>query len=170
MKIDIITKAIAELCRKHSIQIGSAESCTGGRIAHEITKLSGSSAYFKGSIVSYQEEIKTAILNIPQDIIEKYTPESKEVVSLMSINVKELLNLDYSVATSGRVGPKTYIRPADGVDCCFVYVSVSGPNGTRTKLHTFNGVDRIKHIKQATKIALELLYSTLLDDLVLLTL
>lgn len=85
--------------------IATAESCTGGNIAHKITSIAGSSAYFKGSVVAYSNEIKTRILGVDEDLISTYGAVSREVVEAMAIGAKKLMKTDYAIATSGIAGP-----------------------------------------------------------------
>lgn len=159
------TKPIAELCLKHNITIGAAESCSGGNIAHKITKLAGSSTYFKGSIVSYASETKINVLNVDKELINKYSAESENVARQMAKNVKELLNVDYTVATSGNLGPNLHIRTSDGYEGNFVFISVSGPKFTYTVLHDLPHVKRTEQISIVTKLALELLHNTIIETL-----
>lgn len=161
-----ISKEIAKLCLENNLTIGCAESCTGGRIAHDITKIPGSSAYFKGSIVSYQEIIKVNVLNVPQELIDKHTAESADVVTKMAENVKQLLDVDYAVATSGHIGPKKYKRRIDGKICNYVYVCVTGPNCSFTTLFEL-GINRNRkqHIKSAADFAMRTLCNLIYDDL-----
>lgn len=82
-----------------------AESCTGGRISELITSVAGCSAYYKGSVTSYANSVKTGVLGVPAGTIEKYGAVSRECVSAMASGVIKLLDTDYSVATSGIAGP-----------------------------------------------------------------
>lgn len=102
--MDII-KQLHDLCIAENISISVAESCTSGLIASKITSISGSSAYFKGGIIAYQNEIKVNLLNVSQRLIEENTEVSSEVVEQMAINVQGKFYSDFSVATSGYAGP-----------------------------------------------------------------
>lgn len=83
----------------------TAESCTGGYIAHKITSVPGSSAYFKGSVIAYSNQIKEKILSVDPELINSVGAVSKEVVEMMAQQAKELFNTDYSLAVSGIAGP-----------------------------------------------------------------
>lgn len=85
--------------------LSAAESCTGGRISELITSVAGCSAYYKGSVTSYANSVKTGVLGVPSEVIEKYGAVSRECVSAMASGVLRLLDTDYSVATSGIAGP-----------------------------------------------------------------
>ncbi|MDR2980360.1 MAG: competence/damage-inducible protein A [Bacteroidales bacterium] len=96
---------IGKKLRKIKKTLTLAESCTGGYIAHRITSVPGSSHYFKGSIVSYSNEIKRRILNVREVNLKKYGAVSEPVVSDMAINSMDLFDTDFSIAVSGIAGP-----------------------------------------------------------------
>jgi len=115
--------------RKESL--GFAESCTGGLLSSTITAISGSSQVFKGSIISYSNELKQSLLNIPENLIKKYGAVSEEVAQNMAINAKEELNSDWSIAISGIAGPSggNEDKPVG-----LVYISIAGPNDHLTNI------------------------------------
>jgi len=84
--------------------IGTAESCTGGLIAHLITSISGSSTYFKGSVVSYANEIKKKVLNVEENILQTYGAVSEQTVLQMLKGLLLTMNTDYGLAVSGIMG------------------------------------------------------------------
>ncbi len=90
---------------KNKQTIATAESCTGGNIAHQITLIPGSSAWYKGSIISYACEVKENILKVPHQQIETYGVVSTQVAESMANGVRTLLNVDYAIATTGIAGP-----------------------------------------------------------------
>lgn len=102
---DEIEQVIGNMLRKNHHTISTAESCTGGYLAHIITSIAGSSDYFKGSVISYANEVKNEQLNITNATIEKYGAVSEEVVKLMAENVRKILKTDVALATSGVAGP-----------------------------------------------------------------
>ena len=130
------------LKRKESL--GFAESCTGGLLSSTITKVSGSSQVFKGSIISYSNELKQSLLNIPEDRIKKYGAVSEEIAQDMTINAREKLNSDWSIAISGIAGPSggSKEKPVG-----IVYISIAGPN---------NHITNIKKIFSSTKNRIEI--------------
>jgi len=95
---DTLEKIIGNLLREKNKTICTAESCTGGFIAHKITSVPGSSDYFKGSVVAYANEIKENILNISPQLIQKHGAVSEEVVRQMGENARKVFNTDYSIA------------------------------------------------------------------------
>ena len=112
---------------------------TGGLLSSTITKVSGSSQVFQGSIISYSNELKQSLLNIPEHLIKKYGAVSEEVAQNMAINAKEKLNADWSIAISGIAGPNggTKEKPVG-----LVYISIAGPNDHITNLKKIFGSTR----------------------------
>jgi nicotinamide-nucleotide amidase len=96
---------VGDLLTKNKQTLSTAESCTGGGIAARITSVSGSSAYFKGSVIAYSNKIKENHLGVPSEILEKYGAVSKQVTENMAQNILKLYNTDYSIAVSGVAGP-----------------------------------------------------------------
>lgn len=100
-----IQEAIGKLLREKNESVGTAESCTGGYIAHLITSIAGSSDYFKGSVVSYSNEVKENVLHVNGETLSTVGAVSKETVQQMVQGALILLNTDYVIATSGIMGP-----------------------------------------------------------------
>lgn len=96
---------IGKILRAKKQTIGTAESCTGGLIAHKLTSVSGSSDYYKGSIISYSNEIKMSELKVKKETLEKYGAVSEQTVREMAKGALEKLETDYMVVTSGIAGP-----------------------------------------------------------------
>ncbi|MCT4601736.1 MAG: competence/damage-inducible protein A [Marinifilum sp.] len=100
-----IEEIVAKLLLEKGKTMATAESCTGGYIAHLITSHAGSSAYFKGSVISYANEIKENLLGVNPKDLEELGAVSQEVVEQMAIGARKAINTDYAVATSGIAGP-----------------------------------------------------------------
>ncbi len=96
---------IGNLLKASGKTMGTAESCTGGYIAHLITSIAGSSAYYKGSIVSYANEVKQNLLNVEEQTLHSVGAVSEATVKQMVAGALKTLNVDYAVATSGIMGP-----------------------------------------------------------------
>jgi len=96
---------IGKILKAKGKTMGTAESCTGGYIASLITSIAGSSAYYKGSVVSYANEVKENILGVKQETLRSTGAVSKETVTEMVKGAIEELNVDYALATSGIMGP-----------------------------------------------------------------
>ena len=85
--------------------VGTAESCTGGRIAEALISIPGASKYFKGGVVSYVDEIKERLLNVDAQVLEEQTAVCEEVARQMVIGACKTLNTDYAIAATGFAGP-----------------------------------------------------------------
>ena len=148
-----IAEAVFKLLKTKGKTVASAESCTGGTIAKMITSIPGSSAVFKGTVVSYATEVKENVLNVSHLDVEKYTVVSKQVVEQMAVGVRNLLKTDYAVATTGIAGPDggTELTPVGTV-----WIAVATPDGVVSKINNF-GKDRGNNIERASITALEML-------------
>jgi len=111
---------LGEKLRKQNLTVATAESCTGGYIAHRITAVPGASDYFEGSIVSYDNRIKEELLDVDKKTIERYGVVSCEVVEQMAVNVARKLKTGCSIAVSGIMGPEggTKEKPVGTVWIC----------------------------------------------------
>jgi nicotinamide-nucleotide amidase len=98
-------EVIGDLLKERNMTLATAESCTGGYIAHLITSISGSSAYFKGSVVAYANEVKVGQLGVYPDTLATAGAVSKETVEQMALGAVMRLGSDFALATSGILGP-----------------------------------------------------------------
>ena len=101
----ILSKEISQFIWEKGKTLGTAESCTGGRIAEAIILMPGASNYFKGSIVSYTNEIKEKILGVSHDVIEEKTAVCEEVAIEMVKGAIKALDVDYAISATGFAGP-----------------------------------------------------------------
>ena len=118
--------------------IATAESCTGGRLAAALNAQSGSSAYYMGSVVAYDNRIKEQVLGVKHSTLEKYGAVSERTVREMAEGVRALMNTDYAIATSGIAGP-TGGTPDKPVGT--VWIAWATPDGTTAECYHF-GVAR----------------------------
>lgn len=111
--------------------LSTAESCTGGYLAHRLTAVPGSSGYYKGSVIAYSNEIKIKVLSVPPAVLEKEGAVSEAVVRAMAQNVKRLMDTDYAIATSGIAGPGggTPQKPVGTV-----WMAIATPGGCLSQL------------------------------------
>lgn len=151
---------IGKLLKEHHLTLSAAESCTGGEIAHLITSVSGSSAYFLGSVTSYAISVKESVLGVPAQIIEKYGVVSSEVVAAMAEGVRKLTGSDYSVATTGLAGPGGDEFNPVGT----VWIGVATPHGTKTVKYCYKN-DRKRNIERFAASALDFLRQQILSEL-----
>jgi nicotinamide-nucleotide amidase len=100
-----LAEVIGDILRNKKLTLATAESCTGGNLAHLITSVSGSSDYYKGSIISYSNEVKINLLDVSPKVLETQGAVSEPVVIQMAKAVAQKLNTDCSIATSGIAGP-----------------------------------------------------------------
>lgn len=144
---------VGELLRKTVKTMAVAESCTGGNIARMITSVPGSSDYFKGGVIAYDNEVKINLLGVDRMIIEKHGAVSKPVVIQMAEAIKNRLNSDYAVATSGIAGPAggTGEKPVGTV-----WIAVSGKEKTIATAFSFGNL-RETNIIRASVAALNML-------------
>ena len=101
----LIEQLLGNLLIASGKTVSTAESCTGGNIAHVFTSLSGSSSFFKGSVVAYANEVKENVLQVDSVDIETFGAVSQQVVEQMAVGVRKLLKTDVAIATSGIAGP-----------------------------------------------------------------
>lgn len=148
-----VEEMIGNLLADKGMTLSTAESCTGGFIAHKITSIPGSSQYFKGSVVAYSNEVKVNVLNVLPGDIDLYGAVSKQVVEQMAVNVRKLLKTDVAIATSGIAGPDggTAEKPVG-----LVWISVSSPNGIVSREFKFGNV-RLQNIERTAQTAMLML-------------
>ena len=107
--------------------IGTIESCTGGFIASKLTEIPGSSAYFKGSLLTYAYETKVSLVKIDQNLLNKVGAVSKEVCEMMAKNAQNILEVDYCISSTGIAGPGggTNEKPVG-----LVFIGLAKPDGS----------------------------------------
>ena len=143
---------IGKILKERGETVSCAESCTGGEIAHLFTSVSGSSAYFLGSVTSYAVSVKEKVLGVPASVIEEHGVVSSEVAAAMANGVRLLTGSTYSVATTGLAGPAGDKFNPVGT----VWIGVSGPRGTRTVKYCYKN-DRARNIERFAASALNFL-------------
>ena len=150
---DTLEGSIGKTLAEKKLKIGTAESCTGGNVAARITSVSGSSAYFEGTIVSYSNEIKRKLLNVSESNLEQFGAVSEEVVREMITGAINQLDVDIAIAVSGVAGPTggTEAKPVGTV-----YIGVGTINHQEIKKFQFTS-DREKNIEITTVVALVML-------------
>lgn len=139
--------------------VASAESCTGGNIAHEITRIAGSSSYFKGSVVSYANEVKINVLNVSSTDIDVHGVVSEPVVQQMVSGVCKVMNTDCAISTSGIAGPGG-AEPGKPVGT--VWIAAKAADKVVSQCFHFPG-DRERVINRATNEGIKLLLKLLND-------
>ena len=153
--------SIHELLLEAQVSLSTAESCTGGNIAHTLTSNAGSSAYFMGSVVSYANHVKQEVLGVKEETLLSRGAVSQEVALQMSQGVKQLMRTDYAIATTGIAGPGGG-SPEKPVGT--VWISIAGPQVHTAQKFIFAGT-RLEIIQQSTQSGLKLLEKELKKDL-----
>lgn len=139
--------------------MATAESCTGGYIAHLITGIPGSSSVFKGSMVAYHNELKTNLLKVDERTIEKHGAVSRQVVESMASHARQIMHTDYALATSGIAGPDggSSEKPVGTV-----WIALADKNSVQAERFQL-GDHRGRNIRRASLIALNMLRIKLLN-------
>ena len=132
-------------------KVTAAESCTGGGVAHAITAVAGSSAWFDCGFVTYANSAKHALLSVPQEVLANQGAVSESVVRYMVEGAARVANADYAVAISGIAGPG---GGSDDKPVGTVWFAWRSPAGVSTKKHQLAG-DRTAVREQAIKISLQ---------------
>jgi nicotinamide-nucleotide amidase len=148
-----IQQVVAKTLKEKKQTLGTAESCTGGYIAHLITQNAGASLFFKGTIVAYDNEVKKSILKVSDDTLRFEGAVSETTAREMAKGVLENLNTDYALATTGIMGPDggTEEKPVGTV-----WIAVG--NASRIETQKFNfRFDRLRNIEQTSHTALNML-------------
>ena len=158
---DRLEKCIGRMLAENGKTVSAAESCTGGLISSLFTSIPGSSEYYLGSVTSYANSVKTGVLGVPAEIIEKYGAVSEECVREMAEGVRRITGSDFSVATSGIAGPG---GGSDTKPVGLVCIGVSSQMGTETFRMVFKG-DRKRNIDRFTANALNLLRKKIQNEL-----
>lgn len=145
--------ALGRMLMAEGRTMATAESCTGGSIAQFITSNPGSSAYFKGGVVAYSNEIKSNLLGVPSEFIKTVGAVSQEVAEAMALGAQKVLGVDYTVATTGIAGPD---GGTDEKPVGTVWIAVAGPSGVSSKKYIFKH-NRERNIIRTTHTALNML-------------
>jgi nicotinamide-nucleotide amidase len=156
-----LERSLGELLRERDLTLASAESCTGGNIARLITSVPGSSSYYSGSVIAYENRIKTNVLGVDPALIEAKGAVSREVVEQMAAGVRRTMGTDTAISTSGIAGPEggTGEKPVGTTWICVQYGDES-----YAKLYRFGG-SRERIIDQASHTAMQLLRRLILKNL-----
>jgi len=150
---------IGKLLKAKNKNVSTAESCTGGEIAHMLTSVPGSSIYYKGSVVAYSNSVKTQLLGVHDFILDKHGAVSEQTVKEMAAGSRNLFKTDFAVATSGIAGPDggTEAKPVGTV-----WIAVSSEKEIVCEKRVF-GNDRITNIKRFSLAALNLLRKQIIN-------
>lgn len=157
---DTLEEIIGKLLKAKNATLSTAESCTGGYIAHKITSVPGSSNYFKGSVVAYSNEIKEKFLNVKAQSLIDFGAVSETVVKEMAFGVLKKFQTDYSIAVSGIAGPDggTTEKPLGTI-----WIAVASKENVIAKKFLF-GEHRERNIIRTGLTALNMLRKIIMSD------
>ena len=155
-----IQQVVAKLLKERKQTVGTAESCTGGYIAHLLTIDPGASSNFKGTVVAYDNKVKEDILGVSHNTIESAGAVSEETVRQMVQGTLKQLKTDYALATSGIMGPD---GGSEKKPVGTVWIGVGNNKKIETQLFHFR-FDRLRNIEQTSHTALNLLRKFILQN------
>lgn len=157
---ETLSGVIGKILTSKKQTLATAESCTGGFIAHSITSESGASNWFKGSVIAYSNDIKVKVLGVDPLAIDNYGAVSEQVVRQMAEGARKTLNTHYAIATSGIAGPD---GGSDEKPVGTVWIAVASPSETIAHEFHFSS-DRERNIIRSSQSALDLLRLLLLNE------
>ena len=155
-----LEKAVGQLLKRNNATVTTAESCTGGYIAHLLTSHAGSSAYYKGSIICYDNQIKTKLLGVTASSLQEHGAVSASTVEQMAAAARLLMEADYAIAVSGIMGPDgaTAEKPVG-----LVWMAVASAKGVKSQEMRFR-FDRKRNIELTAAHTLRLLHAAIVDN------
>ena len=155
-----LTQTLGNLLKERKETVSTAESCTGGYIAHQLTSVAGSSSYFMGSVVSYANYIKTQELGVSEDILQNKGAVSEECVKQMATAVRIKMNTTFGIACSGIAGPDggTNEKPVGTV-----WIAIASENETIAQVFNF-GDNRERTIQRTGLMAMDMLRKIILNN------
>lgn len=152
-----IVVQISQLLVQRSQFLSTAESCTGGALAASFTTHPGASACFRGGVITYATPTKTQFLEVPQDLIEKHSVVSAEVVEAMARGAKKKFRTDYALATTGNAGPT---KGDSNAEVGTVFIGLATPQGVISREFLF-GHERDQVVSSTVHKAFELILGEL---------
>jgi nicotinamide-nucleotide amidase len=154
-----LAQQIGDLLRVRKLTLAVVESATGGLISHLITNISGSSDYYKGSIISYSNDLKVKLAGVKAETLEKYGAVSAQIAQEMAVGGRKALGTDICIASTGIAGPT---GATTGKPLGLFYIGLSYQGGTFNRRYVFQG-NREQNKKQAAAAALTWLKEYLLS-------
>ncbi len=150
---ELLESAVVSLLHARHLTVATAESCTGGLVAHRLTNIPGASSVFLGGCVAYADEVKRALLGVSADLLARHGAVSEPVARAMAEGVRARFQATYGLALTGIAGPGGG-TPAKPVGTLFI--ALASPTGTQT-LQPFYPFDRETFKQMASQQALDLL-------------
>jgi PncC family amidohydrolase len=155
-----LARRVGLACRERGVRLGTAESCTGGLVAHLITEIPGSSDYFAGALVTYANEVKVALVDVPPEVLEAHGAVSAQVARAMADGARRRLGVDVATAVTGVAGPDggTAAKPVG-----LTYVAVADAQGDDVRRFVWDS-DRTGNKRLSAAAALELVLGRLTGE------
>ncbi len=131
---ETLASVVGDQLRQQGQTLSVAESCTGGGLGHQLTQVPGSSAYFRGGVIAYDNSVKQAMLSVQADALQEQGAVSAIVAEQMALGVKQLLQTTWGLSVTGIAGPEggTVEKPVG-----LVYIGLAGPDGVQSFCHRF---------------------------------
>jgi PncC family amidohydrolase len=148
----LVNKVSDEL-KKHHLTVATAESCTGGLLAHTLTNVSGSSEYFDRGIITYSNKAKMQELDVPEHLLTTYGAVSEEVAIAMAQAIQRKASVDYGLATTGIAGPT---GGSEEKPVGLVFIAISTDRKVVVKRFFFTG-DRLSNKDSTCRATFQLL-------------
>jgi len=144
-----LEEIVGNMLRQRQKTVAAAESCSGGYLGHRLTNVPGSSDYFLLGITAYQNDQKSRLLRVPQDLLDKFGAVSSEVACAMANGIRERSSADYGLAITGIAGPggSTEDKPVG-----LVYTALAGKNHTEVKRNLFLGDREVIKFQSSQKV------------------
>jgi PncC family amidohydrolase len=148
-----LARRVGRVFRERGLHLATAESCTGGLVAHLITEVAGSSDYFSGALVTYDNDVKVELADVPSDVLAAHGAVSAQVARAMAEGTRRRLGVDVAVAVTGIAGPDggTADKPVG-----LTYVAVADLDGSDVRRHVWSG-DRSGNKRLSAAAALDFL-------------
>ncbi len=152
-----LEEELGEKLRDRKLTIAVAESCTGGLLGSKITDVPGSSEYFLGGVIAYQNEVKESLLHVPHDVIASHGAVSAQTVEAMASGCRELFKCDIAVSITGIAGPGggSAEKPVG-----LVYVGLATASGVISRRFRWKG-SRTQNKESSVCAAIEMILATL---------
>ncbi len=158
---ETLAELVAQLCTSKGLSLSTAESCTGGYLASRLTALPGCSAYFRGGVVAYSNEVKETLLGVSHDTLAQHGAVSEETALEMARGAQQRLGSHYALASTGIAGPDggTAAKPVGTV-----WIALATPQGTVAELQQLGGSDRQRVIERTANRAFSLLIKAIREQ------
>jgi nicotinamide-nucleotide amidase len=148
-----LARRLQDACVGRHLTVATAESCTGGLVAHAITSIAGSSDYFRGAIVAYENDIKQSLLGVPADVLAAHGAVSAQTARAMATGLRERTGVGLAVSVTGIAGPG---GGSDAKPVGLTYLATASARGVEVQRHAWAD-DRAGNIRLSAIAALEML-------------